>query len=154
MMTSWFFAAGCGEEKKCSISGKITHGGQPLAWKTENSQLLVIFSRVGSDKNDEVYSAQTDRDQGTFTIKNIPPGEYIVAVQQFDPLPGNDAFGHQFNLAKSTIRKTVGHDGQVIDVDVPKESTSSNTAEGKKMPGGKATRRKNGPSVRDGDPDS
>jgi hypothetical protein len=137
-----FVAAGCSDDRKFRIGGKITHGGEPLVWKNEESYLFLVFAPVDREKHKDVYKAEFDKESCSYTVSGIPPGEYMVAIQQFDPLPGTDVLGHKYNLAKSPLRKEVTSDGQVIDIDVPRDDSPPNTPAGK---GGRSKKGKKEP---------
>jgi hypothetical protein len=131
-------ASGCIDNRKFNISGTVTHGGEPLVWKHEDSLLFLVFAPIDREKHPDIYKAEYDKGKGIYTISGIPPGEYMVAIQQVDPLPGTDVLGNKYTLAKSPIRKEVTQDGQVIDIDVPKDEGPP------KGPGGKGQRQKKG----------
>jgi hypothetical protein len=112
-------AAGC-SVKKCNISGTITQAGEPLVAKTESGFLLVLFIPLDRKADPLVYRAETDRDKGTYTLDGIPAGKYRVAIQQFDERH-NDALGHSLNPPQTPLRYEVSEDGQVLDIDLPKD---------------------------------
>jgi hypothetical protein len=111
-------AAGCARTRT-NVTGTITRDGKPLEWSTENGFLLVIFVPENRRSDGEVYRAEAQMD-GTFKLNEIRSGRYKVAIQQFDE-KFNDALNHKYDPAKSPLRYEVTDDGQVIDIDLPKE---------------------------------
>jgi hypothetical protein len=99
----------------------ITRDGKPLEWDSEGGHLLVLFIPENRRADGAVYRADTDRETGAFRIAEIRAGRYLVAVQQFDERH-NDALGHKYDPSKSPLRYKVNESGQVIDIDLPKDS--------------------------------
>lgn len=114
-----FFSAGCKENRQYTISGKVTRGGEPLVWESDNSQLLVIFIPVDRRDDSPTYRAETVKEEGTYSIAGIPPGEYLVSIQQTDPIPTHDLLNFAYGPSNSPIRKKVTENGQIIDIDLP-----------------------------------
>lgn len=114
-------SAGCKESRLYSISGKITRGGEPLVWKSDNSQLIVIFVPIERKDDSVTYRAETNRQAGTYSISGIPPGQYLVSIQQTDPIPTHDLLNFAYGPSNSPLRKEVTQNGQVIDIDLPDE---------------------------------
>jgi hypothetical protein len=122
--TALLFAAavgltGCGKEKKVGIRGTVTRAGEKLTW-SEGGSLLVVFSPVDYKKDQRSFSAQTDTATSSYQIAAIPPGRYQVAIQQFDERFA-DALGGVYDPGSSPLVYEVTHDGQVIDIDLPKD---------------------------------
>src|SRR5262245_56825495 len=111
-------ASGCARTRT-NVSGTITRDGKPLEWGTENGFLLVIFVPENRRSDGEVYRAEAQMD-GTYKLNEIRSGRYKVAIQQFDE-KFNDALNHKYDPGKSPLRYEVTDDGQVIDIDLPKE---------------------------------
>ncbi len=113
---------GCGPAFESSVSGKVTHGGQPLS-KGNVSFHPVAGGPVayGTIQSDGTYSVKTGTGQG------LPPGEYKVTVSATDPPPPDveDAPGvlitpPQYNNVKTTpLTKTISPGANVINIDLP-----------------------------------
>jgi hypothetical protein len=114
-------ATGCGA-KKVGISGTVTRAGEKLTWP-DGGWLLVIYVPEDRTRDPAVYKATADIKTSTYTVAAIPSGRYKVAVQQFDP-NHMDALGGAYDPGHTTIEKEVTGDGQVIDIDVPKDVPS------------------------------
>jgi hypothetical protein len=112
-------ATGC-SGKRSDISGTITRDGKPLEWTSEGGHLLVIFVPEDRKPNQDPYLAESDRAAGTFRIPEIKAGRYLVAIHQFDE-HHQDALHNKYDPFKSPLRYEVLEDGQVIDIDLPKE---------------------------------
>lgn len=114
------YFAGLFDETVCNVSGKVTRDGKPLAWKSEGGHLLVLFvpetRRVGQDP----YLAETDRAAGTYRVAGVKTGRYRVAIQQFDEKHA-DALNSKYDPAQTKLVVEVTADGQVIDIDLPKD---------------------------------
>jgi hypothetical protein len=114
--------AGCKENRHYNVTGKVTCGGEPLVWKSDNSQLIVMFVPADRKPGSITYRAETNKEEGTYRITGIPPGEYLVSIQQTDPIPTHDLLNFAYGPSNSPLRREVTDDGQVIDIDIPAES--------------------------------
>lgn len=115
---------GCGQQKKFAVSGTVTRAGEKLTWP-DGGILLVIFLPEDRQKDTNTYSADTDIATSTYKIPAIPPGKYTVAVQQFDK-KFMDALGGIYDPGHTKLTREVTADGQVIDIDLPKELPKKN----------------------------
>jgi len=104
----------------CTISGTITRDEKPLVWKTDKGVLTVIFVPIDREQNLNVYRAETDRKTGTYRITGIPAGSYRVSIQQVDPDSRYDLLNFALSTKDSTIFRDVTRDGEVLDIDIPK----------------------------------
>lgn len=93
--------SGCG--KKYTVTGKVTRGGKPLEWQNEERTLLVLFAPHDRKSDPNIYRAETDSNAGTYTIKAIPSGKYLVSVQLMDPPPTIDALNFSYGLNNSPL---------------------------------------------------
>jgi hypothetical protein len=107
--------------KPVHIHGTITRDGKPLQWKTDNRQFIVVFHPEPSEIVSDIYPATTDADTGTYDISEIPTGTYKIQIQQNDPDHRSDLLKMVYDPYSSTIIRKVTHDGQVIDIDLPKD---------------------------------
>jgi len=105
---------------RTNIGGTITRDGKPLVWKDDGGHLLVMFVPEDRKPGQDPYAAETDRTAGTFRIPQIKAGRYLVAIQQFDDRH-QDALRSKYDPSKSPLRVDVTEDGQVIDIDLPKD---------------------------------
>lgn len=148
--------SGCGN-KAVGISGTVTRDGQKLTWP-DGGNFLVVFSPEHVTPATPVYSAKTDMAASTYRIDAIPPGRYKVGVQQFDT-HFMDALRGVYDPGSTPLLVEVTHDGQVIDIDLPKELPprkafgSSEGGDGKKggFKGGKKGGRKKDDEKKDGE---
>ncbi|HEX3149884.1 MAG TPA: hypothetical protein VHR66_17540 [Gemmataceae bacterium] len=106
--------------KRTNITGTITRDGKPLEWKSEGGHLLVIFVPVPRRENQDPYLAETDREAGTYRIDEIRAGRYMVAIHQFDERHG-DSLANKYDPVHTPLIVEVEEDGQVIDIDLPKD---------------------------------
>ncbi|MFM8273457.1 MAG: hypothetical protein ACKODX_14180 [Gemmata sp.] len=115
--------AGCGTAAapKYSVGGTVTHGGEKLTWP-DGGSLLVVFMEPAPGTG-RYPARDTDVTASTYTVSGIPPGRYLVAVQQFRPSEKtnfNDALGGRYDPGHTDLTVEVAHDGQVINIDMPK----------------------------------
>jgi hypothetical protein len=120
ILTVMVLAAGCGGTKVSNISGTITRDGKPLEWPSEEGLFLVIFVPEDRKPNQDPYLAECDRATGTYRIPQIRTGTYLVAIHQFDERH-QDALANKYDPVKTPLRVEVNEDGQVIDINLPKD---------------------------------
>ena len=107
---------------KVEVTGKILNNGQPLK-VSKQGEIRVKFYSEGKDAESTVSKPATvDRETGTFVVKNLPLGKYKITVQQIDPMPSTDLLERQFDVMNSKIIRDVETDGQVIEIDLAKET--------------------------------
>lgn len=118
--------SGCGgASKPVAISGTVSHGGEKMTWSGEGGTLLVIFMPDDPANSARYTAHETDLATATYKIAAIPPGRYKVAVQQFYPSAKtdfNDALGGRYDPGHTDLVVEVTHDGQKLDIDVPKSA--------------------------------
>ncbi len=116
--------AGCGgTAKPVAISGTVSHGGEKMTWSDAGGTLLVVFMPEDPSNTARYTAHETDLATATYKIAAIPPGRYKVAVQQFYPSAKtnfNDALGGRYDPGHTDLTAEVTHDGQVVNIDVPK----------------------------------
>lgn len=133
--------SGCGgTAKPVAISGTVSHGGEKMTWSDEGGSLLVIFMPEDASNSARYTARETDLATATYKIAAIPPGRYKVAVHQFYPSAKtnfNDVLGGRYDPGHTDLVVEVTHDGQVLNIDVPK---TADAAKGE----GKGGKRKQG----------
>ena len=107
--------SGCG--KKYTVTGKITRGGKPIEWKSNWNRLLVHYAPEDREHNTALFPAKTDAVAGTYIVKDLPPGKYLIAVHVLEA-PTKDVLGLSFNLVNSPLRYEVAADGE-HNIDLP-----------------------------------
>jgi hypothetical protein len=113
----FLLAAGCGPAKTHTISGTVTRGGEKLTWP-DGGSLLVIFLPEDSTKTERYTARETDTATSTYRLTGVPPGKYLVAVQQFDTR-FMDSLGGRYDPGHTDHPVEVTADGQVLDIDLP-----------------------------------
>lgn len=114
----FLLACGCGLAKTYTVSGTVTRGGEKLTWP-DGGSLLVIFLPEDSTKTERYTARETDTAASTYRLTGVPPGKYLVAVQQFDTR-FMDALGGRYDPGHTDHAVEVTADGQVLDIDLPK----------------------------------
>jgi len=118
--------AGC-ESKSSSdvvfLKGKVTNAGQPLEVKsraTGTGMVRIAFHPIKDGKAAAVeVDATSANEAGDFHFRDgIPPGEYRVVIEQWDPYPQVDKLNGKFSLDRSPIVKTVSHDVDYVEIDI------------------------------------
>jgi len=113
------YVMGVFEGRPCDITGTITRDGKPLEFSSPNGPFLVMFFPEPRRGRDPVL-ADTDRATGTFQVKGIPSGRYRVAIHMFNEKSMDD-LENKYDPSHSPLYYTVSDDGQVLDIDLPKE---------------------------------
>lgn len=113
------FLGGCGGSN-LKPAGKVLKGGKPFTL-SEKGVFVIGLIEEKDEKRGNPHPVDTKTD-GTFKVvgregKGIAPGRYYVAVEAFDPYPGNDLLkgAHQPSKTKLTV-EVKGSDELVIDV--------------------------------------
>jgi hypothetical protein len=110
LLTSVLFLSGCGQSTG-NVSGKVTYKGAPLRGGT-----------VGFvDSSGRTMGAAMEED-GTFKIKNLPTGEYIVTVETNSVKPPQSS-----EAAPPALKKGMGAPPK--DAQLPDGYKGSNPAE-------------------------
>jgi hypothetical protein len=115
------YATGLVGGRTCAVSGTITREGKPLAWPTEKGEFVVLFVPEPRKENQDPYQAETDRATSTYRIPAIRAGRYRVAIHQFVTENHRDALQNKYDPFKTPLVCEVTEDGQVIDIDLPKD---------------------------------
>jgi hypothetical protein len=84
LLIALIFAAGCsdGSTKKIVVRGTVTYNGQPL-----DSGILQFAGPNGA------YAAGVIREDGTYEISDVTPGETQVAIQEAPRSSGSSSGG-------------------------------------------------------------
>ena len=115
------YATGLVGGRTCAVSGTITRDGKPLEWPTEQGEFIVLFVPEPRKENQDPYQAETDRATSTYRVPAIRAGTYRVAIHQFVTEHHRDALQNRYDPFKTSLLKEVTEDGQVIDIDLPKD---------------------------------
>ena len=120
--------AGCGKSgpKTVRVTGRILLNGQPLAVTPTEAQLGAVqlrFIELGADgaPSGPSYSANAKPD-GSFNVlgiggRGLPPGNYRIAVYQYDPYP-EDKLGGRFSDERSKIVRRIEADTDLGTIDL------------------------------------
>jgi len=120
-LTIAWLVPGCSPAKH-RVTGRVQREGKPLVWKSDESDLIVIFVPLDRDRDKELYRAlETDRKAGTFSIAAVPAGSYRVSIQQQDPRPTHDLLGFAYSIESSPIVYEVSASQTHFDIDLPRE---------------------------------
>lgn len=110
-----------------SVSGKLTDGGSPLQVEGRDIGLgMVKIQFLELDESGSLIDEDSDLEttvdaEGKFNVPagGLLPGNYRVAVYQFDPYPGNDVLKGKFDLHNSPIVQEFTDD-TTLDIDLSK----------------------------------
>ena len=109
----------CNREKKVTVTGTITRGGQPL--KLSPTGVLLVTLVPDAPPNDTYTSQIAECDQaGAFTIQQVTPGKYKIGIEQFDPNPQLDKLNAAFRADTGKIIREIDGKGPLaIDLAKP-----------------------------------
>jgi len=119
---------GCGKSgpKTVRVTGRILLNGQPLAVTPTEAQLGAVqlrFIELGADgaPSGPSYSGNAKPD-GSFNVpgiggRGLPPGDYRIAVYQYDPYP-EDKLGGRFSDERSKIVRRIEADTDLGTIDL------------------------------------
>lgn len=123
--TAWgSLASGC-KAKKVTVRGKVTFASAPVKG-TEREPVVIRFTKVEESKNSQVFEAQVNQDEGTYTVQ-LPPGKYQVSVAHFNS-GLEDEFGGAFAEGASPITREVKGSDE-LDFDLKAEGGQSSQKE-------------------------
>jgi hypothetical protein len=113
--------AGCNTgPRKVTVNGKVTRGGQAVTASNQGMVMLILVPQVAEGEHYTTYPANYNKEDGTFTIANVPVGKYRVELQILDPYPSNDLLKGAFSGATSPLVREITGDGPLeIDLDKP-----------------------------------
>jgi hypothetical protein len=123
---------GCGGGKTVKVEGKLTKGVQAFTMGGGET-VHMSFTGKGPKGDDAVYSAEVNAAEGTFVVKEIPPGKYKitfnVATGGTDPasLAKQAAFNKQFSLVDGKEYE-VPADPQYISIDTATGTITAGSA--------------------------
>ncbi|HZT82974.1 MAG TPA: carboxypeptidase-like regulatory domain-containing protein [Gemmataceae bacterium] len=119
--------SGCtkGGGKKVAVKGRVVDGGRPVTVPADlppgDPGIRVIFLSADREmkKAGEAYNAVVNPQDGTFEVKDIPPGKYRIAVS-VGAFGTPDKYGDKFSQDNSQIVRDVkGGEDIVIDLAKP-----------------------------------
>jgi hypothetical protein len=107
---------GCGE-KLVTVKGTVLNNQQPIAVGPTGSVLVTLVPDVPEGTPYTTYPGRPDP-SGKFEITEVPPGKYKVAVEQNDPLPGDDKLKGKFSVKNTTIKCEVVDEKTPLTIDI------------------------------------
>lgn len=111
---------GCGE-RLVTVKGTVLNNGQPLAIGPTGSVLVTLVPDVPPGTPFTTYPGRADPATGNFQIdEQVRPGKYKVAVEQNDPLPGDDKLKGKFSPQNTTITREVVDEKTPLTIDLAK----------------------------------
>ncbi|MCI0459463.1 MAG: hypothetical protein L0Z62_21140 [Gemmataceae bacterium] len=112
-------ASGCGSAG-VKANGKLLLDGKPLTVSDKGVIQMALYAE--DDPKGTKAEAVDVQNDGTFVImgkkrEGVPSGKYRVAVQVFDPYPGDDKLGGKFAHDKSSlVREVKANEDLIIDL--------------------------------------
>jgi hypothetical protein len=110
---------GC-KPKLLTVNGTVLNDGQPLPVGPTGSILVTLVPDVAPGAEYTTYPGYPDNATGKFTLTEIPPGKYKVAVEQNDPLPGTDKLKGKYSPKNTTIVREVVDEKTPLTIDLAK----------------------------------
>jgi len=98
--------AGCGQTANVTVTGKVLKNDQPLQLSPTGSVMVTLIPDVapGTPASNKLEYADAS---GNFTIQDVPPGKYKVAIVQLDPDPGSDKLAGAFSAKNTKIVREI-----------------------------------------------
>jgi hypothetical protein len=113
---------GCGE-KLVTVKGTVLQNDKPLVVSNTGSVLVTLVPDVPPDTPHTTYPGRADPATGNFQIDEpVRPGKYKIAVEQNDPLPGDDKLKGKFSPKNTTIVREVVDEKTHLTIDLAKEA--------------------------------
>jgi hypothetical protein len=116
--------AGCHSgPAKVDVTGKVTNKGELLKVGKQGVIQVIFYLYPDVKEGNPVtgHPAKVNKETGTFDIKGLPVGKYLIAVEQFDPYPRTDLLEGAFDRKNSPIVRDVTGQ-EPIDIDLAKEA--------------------------------
>ncbi|MDC0934910.1 carboxypeptidase-like regulatory domain-containing protein [Pirellulales bacterium] len=122
--------AGCGGEPKdpnrVYVTGRVTSAGTPLqveGYDVRIGAVRVALHAIKNGKTEESPADETAADEeGNFKFRlGVPPGEYRIVVEQWDPHPSVEKLRGTFNQYRSPIVRTISQEKSVLEIDIAEE---------------------------------
>lgn len=103
--------------KLVTVTGTVLNNSQPIQVSQTGSVLVTLVPDVPEGSPYTTYPGRLDA-TGKFEILEVPPGKYKVAVEQNDPLPGDDKLKGKFSAKNTTIRREVVDEKTPLTIDL------------------------------------
>jgi hypothetical protein len=103
--------------KLVTVTGTVLNNSQPIQVSQTGSVLVTLVPDVPEGSPYTTYPGRLDA-TGKFEILEVPPGKYKVAVEQNDPLPGDDKLKGKFSAKNTTIRREVIDEKTPLTIDL------------------------------------
>ena len=114
----FLLAAGCGPPRNITVVGTVLRDGKPLALGPTGVVQVTIKPDVGPDQEFTTYVGRCDA-TGKFEILDVPPGRYVIGIEQLDPTPQNDKLNGALTYGNSKIKRDL--DGKApVTIDLAK----------------------------------
>jgi hypothetical protein len=112
---------GCAE-KLVTVKGTVLQNQKPLEVGPTGSVLVTLVPDVPPGTPYTMYPGRADPATGNFQIdEQVRPGKYKIAVEQNDPLPGDDKLKGKFSAQNTTIIREVVDEKTHLTIDLAKE---------------------------------
>jgi len=109
---------GCGPPPNVTATGTVLQSGKPVAMSPQGVVQVTLKPDVPPDKEFTTRVGRCDA-SGKFEILDVPPGPYIVGIEQLDPTPMSDKLGGRLTYGNSKIKREV--DGKTpLTIDLAK----------------------------------
>ncbi|WP_425614421.1 hypothetical protein NA78x_004288 [Anatilimnocola sp. NA78] len=111
---------GCGGVKNVTVTGQVLRNKQPIALSPTGAIQVTLIPDVPAGTPYTTFPARPDPSTGKFEVSDVPPGNYKIAVELFDPNPTvGDKLRGAFSADKTPFKRQV--DGKApVDIDLAK----------------------------------
>jgi hypothetical protein len=113
------FICGCGPASNVTVIGTVLRGDKPIPVSKTGNIMVTLKPDVVEDAQFTTYVGYCDPANGQFEIPAVPPGDYIVGIEQWDPNPMSDKLQGKFSYANSKFKRKI--DGKApLTIDLAK----------------------------------
>jgi hypothetical protein len=114
-----WIAAGCNKEHNVTATGKVLRNNQPIKLSPTGVIQVTLKPDVPPDKEFTTKVGRCNPD-GSFEVLDVPPGRYVVGIEQLDPNPMSDVLNGKLTFNFSKIKREVdGKTPILIDLSKP-----------------------------------
>ncbi len=110
---------GCGPAPNVTVMGTVLRDNKPIPVSKSGNIMVTLKPDVPEDGQFTTKVGYCDPANGQFEIPDVPPGDYIVGIEQWDPDPMSDKLQGKFSYGNSKIKRQI--DGKApLTIDLAK----------------------------------
>jgi hypothetical protein len=118
VVAACWLATGCGPPPTVTATGTVVRSGKVIPLSKTGVIQVTLKPDVPADQQFTTITGRTDA-SGNFSIPGVPPGRYIIGIEQLDPNPMSDKLDGALTYGNSKIKRDI--DGKTpIKIDLAK----------------------------------